>query len=107
MELVHVSHAGDRTEVRLAGRLVVSDSVDARRHLDAALRHGRPIMLDGAGVTGIDTAGLQLLAAFCTAARARGLAPRWMQTSAALRDGATALGLNALLALDDTDNVRH
>lgn len=107
MELVDISHADDRTEVSLVGRLVVSDTVDARRRLDAALQHGRTILLNGAGVTGVDTAGLQLLAAFCTAARARGLGPRWTQTSAALRDGATALGLSMLLALHDTDNVRR
>lgn len=96
MDTVHVEQAAGRTEVRLAGRLVVSDVVNARRSLDAALRGGRPISLDGADVTGIDTAGLQLLAVFCASARGLGLGPEWRRMSAALRDAAALLGFGPL-----------
>lgn len=107
MDAVNVSHVGDRTEIRLTGRFVVGDMADAHRCLSAALDRRRPIVLDGAAVSGIDTAGLQLLAVFCAAARARGLGARWLQASTPLRENAAMLGLSELLALEDTADVHH
>ncbi|MFP5350622.1 MAG: lipid asymmetry maintenance protein MlaB [Gammaproteobacteria bacterium] len=105
MDLVHVAHVGDRTEVRLTGRLGVSEVADVQRRLDAALAPQRPIVLDAAKLSGIDTAGLQLLLAFHRAAQARGLNPRWINTSAALHEGATRLGLETLLSLETDRDV--
>ena len=107
LELVNVSYEGDRTTVRLAGRLVVTTVPDARRGLDTALGHGHPIVMDGAGLIGVDTAGLQLLAMFCTVARERGLALQWRQVSPALRDGAATLALGALLQFGEPIDVHH
>lgn len=105
MDLVDVTHDSHQTEIRLAGRLGVGDAAEARRRLDSALGHGRPIVLDAAGVTGIDSAGLQLLAAFCLAAEARGLHPRWTKISPALREGAVLLGLETLLHFGGAGDV--
>lgn len=107
LELVNVSHEGDRTTVRLAGRLVITAVLDARHCLDTALGQGRPIVIDDAGLTSVDTAGLQLLAAFCSAARERGLSVAWRQASPALRDGAATLALGALLQLGEPKDVHH
>jgi len=107
LDLVHVAHVGDRTEVRLIGRLGVSEAADAQRCLDAALAPQRPIALDAAELSGIDTAGLQLLLVFHRAARERGLNPQWIETSAALREGATRLGLETLLNLGTDRDVQR
>lgn len=107
MDLVHVSHAEDRTEVRLAGRLGITAVLDARHCLDTALGQGSPIVIDDAGLISVDTAGLQLLAAFCSAARERGLSVAWRQASPALRDGAETLALGALLQLGEPTDVHH
>lgn len=107
LDLVNVNHMGDRTEIRLAGRLGVSDTVEAHRRLDAALTRNRPISLDAANLSGVDTAGLQLLVAFYLAAHARGLNPHWTHASPALREGATLLGLEVLLDLKGDSDVRH
>lgn len=107
LDLVHVAQVGDRTEVRLVGRLGVSEAADTQRRLDAALAPQRPIALDAAKLNGVDTAGLQLLAAFYRAAHTRGLNPQWIETSAALREGARLLGLEALLNLEPTRDVQR
>lgn len=98
---LHVSQVADRTEIRLAGRLAINDVVDARQRLGMALRAGRPVVLETTGVTGIDTAGLQLLLAFCVTAHTRGLDVQWQQPSTTLRETAALLGLQTLLNLGE------
>ncbi|TCV94873.1 anti-anti-sigma regulatory factor [Luteibacter rhizovicinus] len=64
-----------------------------------ALASGKPVQIDGAGVTHVDTAGLQLLAAFSRDARARDLAPVWLAASDSLHKGVATLGLHELIEL--------
>lgn len=107
VNVVQIAHVDNRTEIRLVGRLGVSEAADAQRHLDAALAQQRSIMLDAANLSGVDTAGLQLLAAFYRAARTRELNPQWIEASPALREGARLLGLEALLNLEPARDVQR
>lgn len=107
VDVVQIAHVGNRTEIRLVGRLGVSEAADAQRRLDAALAQQRPIAVDATKLSGVDTAGLQLLAAFYRAAHVRELNPQWIEASTALRDGARLLGLEALLNLEPTRDVQR
>ncbi len=62
------------------------------------------VRIDGTAVDRIDTAGLQLLAAFVRDLRAEQRAVEWVGCSNALRKAATALGLEAALGLGGTQN---
>jgi anti-anti-sigma regulatory factor len=55
--------------------------------------------LEAIGVERVDTAALQLLAAFHRDAQARGRTVAWAGASAPLRDAAERLGLTKILAL--------
>lgn len=57
------------------------------------------VPIDGTAVDRIDTAGLQLLAAFIRDLRAEQRAVEWVGCSDALRKAATALGLEGALSL--------
>ena len=107
MDVVQITHVGDRTEIRFAGRLGVSEAADAQRSLDVVLAQQRPLALDATELSGVDTAGLQLLAAFYRAAHLRQLNPQWTEASAALREGARLLGLEALLNLEPARDVQR
>jgi phospholipid transport system transporter-binding protein len=56
-------------------------------------------LLEGGGVQRIDTAGLQLLAAFALREHAAGRPLAWASASAVLRDAGSRLGLAAVLCL--------
>ena len=58
-----------------------------------------PVKLDAAAVEKIDTAGVQLLAAFHRDAKDRGCDVSWISPSVPLRDAAQRLGLTNVLAL--------
>ncbi|MES0874581.1 STAS domain-containing protein [Sinimarinibacterium thermocellulolyticum] len=57
------------------------------------------LRIDGAGVTRLHAAGLQLIAALCRDRREAGLTTVWSQSSAPLREAASLLGLDGLLML--------
>ena len=58
-----------------------------------------PLLIDAAGVTSTDTAGLQLLLAARRAARARAVAFEWRGVSDALRATSATIGLSEALGL--------
>jgi anti-anti-sigma regulatory factor len=70
-----------------------------RDTLLTALDAARPVTLDGGAVAQVDTAALQVLAAFARDARAAGVAVTWAAASDTLRRGVGILGLNELIAL--------
>jgi ABC-type transporter Mla MlaB component len=57
------------------------------------------VQIDGAAVDRVDTAGLQLLAAFIRDLQAQLRAVEWIGCSAALRRAANSLGLAVALGL--------
>jgi phospholipid transport system transporter-binding protein len=58
-----------------------------------------PLQIDGTAVDRVDTAGLQLLAAFVRDLRAEARTVEWVGCSDALKKAAQALGLHAELCL--------
>jgi anti-anti-sigma regulatory factor len=78
----------------------VLDIVGARSlygSLNAVLAAAGTVELDASRVERVDTAALQLLAAFCLATRQAGLTLRWRAASPALCDAAALLGLHDVL----------
>ncbi len=61
-----------------------------------------PLQIDAAAVDRVDTAGLQLLAAFVRDLRAESRQVEWVGCSDALSKAAQALGLHAALCLPGT-----
>ncbi len=91
-----VEHAG---ETRLIFQPVL-DIVGARNlytKLSTVLAQTKSVELDGSRIERVDTAALQLLAAFCRAARDAGFALTWCGSSPALSDAAALLDLNEVL----------
>ncbi|KJV27220.1 STAS domain-containing protein [Luteibacter yeojuensis] len=70
-----------------------------RDTLLAALNAGAAVQLDGNAVAQVDTAALQVLAAFSRDARAASVPVAWLGASDTLRRGVTVLGLDALIEL--------
>ena len=64
-----------------------------------------PLQIDAAAVDRVDTAGLQLLAAFVRDLRAEGRAVEWVGCSDALQKAAQALGLHSALCLPGTTGL--
>lgn len=88
-----------RSTIALDADLRIGAASALRDTLLAALGAGAPVDLDGSGVGQVDTAGLQVLAAFSRDARAAGLAVGWTSASDSLRRGVAVLGLNELIEL--------
>jgi ABC-type transporter Mla MlaB component len=78
-------------------RLAVAPAL--RDTLLAALAAGASVRLDGAGVTQVDTACLQILCAFIRDASASELDVSWHAPSDALVSGAAMLGLHRSMNL--------
>jgi phospholipid transport system transporter-binding protein len=66
--------------------------------LKVALSRAAPVTLDATRVTGIDTAGLQLLAAFVREREAGGRKVAWQGVTESFAEAAQRLGLAAMLA---------
>lgn len=77
--------------------LNISGVGELHQQLSKALKGGRAVILDASQVQRADAAGLQLLAAFCQAARARGVAISWRQPSEVFDLSARLLGLDGML----------
>lgn len=83
----------------LAADLRIAAAPALRDALLAALAAGEAVQIDGQAVTHVDTAALQVLAAFSRDARAAGLPVTWAGASDPLQRGVSVLGLNALIDL--------
>lgn len=88
-----------RATIALDADLRIGAAPALRDTLLAALGGGTPVELDGTTVSQVDTAGLQVLAAFSRDARAAGLALSWTGASDSLRRGVAVLGLHELIEL--------
>jgi anti-anti-sigma regulatory factor len=85
--------------VVLGPSLTLQGVAGLKQRLARAFSAGGTVYLDGAGVTSVDTAGIQLLVAFCLEARTRGAAVIWQGASEAVKRSAARLGLGAALGL--------
>ena len=77
--------------------LEIADARHLYSELNAALADAKALVLDASRVQRVDTAALQLLAAFARATHAAGLPLRWHAASAALCEAVALLGLNEAL----------
>lgn len=85
----------------LAAECTVAEAEALKSGLAQRLREPGPVTLDVSALQRIDTAGLQLLAAFVRDRRNAGLATSWRGRAAALDAAAARLGLSAMLELPD------
>jgi ABC-type transporter Mla MlaB component len=92
-ESIRLCEALTRANVR-----ALYDELKAALDKAAAARGERALTLEAAAVESVDGAGLQLLAAFARAAKARGVAIRWREVPGALREDARRLGLDESLS---------
>jgi anti-anti-sigma regulatory factor len=88
-----------RAPLALDADLRIAAAPALRDTLMAALAAGDAVEIDGAAVAQVDTAALQVLAAFSRDARTAGLPVSWTSASDSLQRGVAVLGLNALIDL--------
>lgn len=84
--------------VELPSRLDIASAGDLRETFLSALRNGAAVEVRAADVKRADAAGLQVLAAFCRDARARGIGVRFITPSLELTEASRLFGLDSLLA---------
>jgi len=85
--------------IQLEPLLTIAEAARVRALLEGALRGSQEALIDGGGVTTIDTAGIQLLVAFCREAECRGIPVRWVAVGKAIPRVASLLGLKGALGL--------
>ncbi|MDQ3563746.1 MAG: STAS domain-containing protein [Pseudomonadota bacterium] len=86
----------------LGERLTIAKAGEIKERLAAFLRVPAAfLVVDGARVAAVDTAGLQLLTVFCHEMHERGIEVLWREASATLRQGAATLGLVERLRLHE------
>ncbi len=79
----------------------MADAGALKSALCALLSEDGTVTLEGAAVERIDTAALQLLAAFVRDRRLAGAALRWQSVSPAMHSAARTLGMDTMLALNE------
>ncbi|HKU43563.1 MAG TPA: STAS domain-containing protein [Polyangiales bacterium] len=97
----HPSEAAESSQLQLqwSGECCIDSVSERKPELSQLLAAKADVWLDLAAVSRIDTAGLQLLAAFVLELGSRGHLVHWRAVSAAVRDAARTSGLEALLGL--------
>lgn len=83
----------------LASVLDAAHGDELRASLNELIENPQPVTLDAGEVERVDTAGLQVLAAFVTTRRSQGRAIEWQKISPELRRATELLGLSALMEL--------
>lgn len=89
--------------IQLEPLLTIAEAARVRVLLEGALRGSQEALIDGGSVTTVDTAGIQLLAAFCREAESRGIPVRWVAAGKAIPRAAAWLGLGGVLGLSDAE----
>lgn len=81
--------------------------LEPQRALLLELLQSKPavVELDAAGITHLDTLGLQLLAVFAQQCARQQVTIRWTAPAPLLEEGAARLGLAAILALPADDSA--
>ncbi len=85
----------------LQAECTLAESSSLKSALCALLPNTATVTLDAAAVERIDTATLQMLAAFVRDRRLAGGAIEWRSASTALRDAARLLGMDSMLLLTE------
>ena len=85
--------------IRLIDKVGISDATSLKSQLIASLVTDAPIVVDADAAEAVDTAVVQLLVAFCNAARAKNKTVSGKDANEVLRESAHLLGLQQYLAL--------
>lgn len=86
-------------EMELPAELVIRTVAEAKEELCAVLDGGATqVSLRAADLVRVDTAGAQLLYAFCREAEQRGIVVQWLEPSEAVTDAAKAMGWDGAFA---------
>ncbi|HTX04430.1 MAG TPA: STAS domain-containing protein [Steroidobacteraceae bacterium] len=93
------SRSHDDGSLTLAAECTVAEAESLKAQLVRRLDEAGPVTVDVSAVQRIDTAGLQLLAAFVRDRRTAGRAVQWRGRAAALDSAAGLLGLRDMLEL--------
>ena len=92
--------AAQNFKVDLCERLDISSAEALHLSLEDALASGQEIKLMGADVVKLDTAGIQVLSAFCEEADKLHLKVDWVEPSGTISQIFTFLGLTEKVGLD-------
>lgn len=90
----------NESHIHVGSQLGIEDAAALHQQLCAAVSEPRPVVLEGAEVSTIHTAALELFCLFCRDRRRVGRETRWFEPSETLRAAAALLGLSNLMALD-------
>jgi anti-anti-sigma regulatory factor len=93
------SRRDKNAHMTLASVLDAAHGDELRASLNELIENPQPVTLDAGEVERVDTAGLQVLAAFVTTRRSQGRAIEWQKISPELRRATELLGLSALMEL--------
>ncbi|MDA8348001.1 MAG: STAS domain-containing protein [Pseudomonadota bacterium] len=85
----------------LQAECTLTDAAELKSALCRLSDHDGTVTLDAAAVERIDTAALQLLAAFVRDRRLAGAALQWRAVSPAVHSAARLLGMDTMLALNE------
>jgi anti-anti-sigma factor len=85
--------------IDLGHSVAISEVVDLQQSLLAALAGREPIVLNAGAVVHVDSAGLQVVAAFCESAKGVGVSWTWAEISPAFRSAVRVSGLASTVGL--------
>jgi phospholipid transport system transporter-binding protein len=83
--------------IKLGASLRIQDVAASHHLLERTLEGGTPVRIDLGELTDVDTAGVQLLAAYGREAARRGIELRWSGETAALLKALRLLGMSGSL----------
>ena len=99
MDSVHIKRRSGQTVVVFGDRVDISHARSLYDRLGKLLTRKSPIVFDASAVERIDTAGIQLLAAFCHTAKVRGLTIKWEAPSTVIQQAVQTLGMHEHLGM--------
>lgn len=92
----------DSRAMQLKGQLDIREANNLKAKLAKFLDANRTVVLDASKVEKVDTSIMQLLAAFCRCANAKGIEVKWKNPNSRLLHAAELLGLSNPLGLENT-----
>lgn len=99
MGIVNIKRQKGQTRLQLASNLDITGARNLHALLGKAMKRKPPLILDASQVERIDTAALQILAAFCHSLRESDIELSWDNPSINLRRAAESMGLSTVLGI--------
>lgn len=89
----------DSIVIDLPDNLTIATAEVLYQTLESAVEKHQDVVFNAESVNRVDTAGLQLLYAFCTEQKKQQLSVQWRSVTASLTDGAELIGIGKALFL--------